>query len=373
MIPRVEPRHLAVPLLDVRRDAPVVLILDAVAGEPLVEDFEHGAGVAGQGGGCVLVGVHGCYVYVYEPYVRVLEGALGGGGEVGVAGSDPDHEVGLARGAVGGEVTGRSHGSEGTRVSVGHRALSGLRLRDGDARTFGEAQQLIRGLGVDRAASGHDQGAFGVADPIRRPLQKVRVRQRTPDVPHALLEELLGEVVRLGLHVLGQRERDRAGLGLIRQNPNRGERGGDQLLRPFYSVPVAAHGPEGVVYRERAVMRSFELLQDRVGAAGGEHVAGQEQHRQAVYGRQSGSGEHVGRAGADGGGAGEGGEAVVHRCVSGGGMYHSLFVAGLVVGEVIGVLLKSLADTGDVAVAEDAEGSGEQPALYAVALGVLLR
>ena len=53
-------------------------------------------------------------------------------------------------------------------------------------------------------------------------------------------------------------------------------------------------------------------------------------------------------------------------------MDHRLLVARLVVGELVPVLLERLSDAGDVAVSEDAEGTGEQALLHPVALDVLV-
>jgi len=48
-----------------------------------------------------------------------------------------------------------------------------------------------------------------------------------------------------------------------------------------------------------------------------------------------------------------------------------LLVAGLVVGQELGVLVQSLTDPGDVAMAENAKTGGEEPVLAAVPLHVL--
>ena len=53
-------------------------------------------------------------------------------------------------------------------------------------------------------------------------------------------------------------------------------------------------------------------------------------------------------------------------------MHHRLFVAALMIGEYVGVLLKRLPDPGDVAVPENAPASGEERRFHTVALDVLL-
>ncbi len=54
-------------------------------------------------------------------------------------------------------------------------------------------------------------------------------------------------------------------------------------------------------------------------------------------------------------------------------MHHPLLAARLVVGQQLGALVERLADSGDVAVAEDAEAAAEEPLLDPVALNVLGR
>ena len=75
--------------------------------------------------------------------------------------------------------------------------------------------------------------------------QRLGLGRRAAHVPHARLEERLGPVEGLGLHVLRQRERDRAGLGRVGQHPHRLERGRDELLGPLDAVEEARHRPEG--------------------------------------------------------------------------------------------------------------------------------
>ena len=52
-------------------------------------------------------------------------------------------------------------------------------------------------------------------------------------------------------------------------------------------------------------------------------------------------------------------------------VHHGLLVAGLVVGQVLPVFVERLADSGDVAVAENAEYGGDEPPFHAVALAEL--
>ncbi len=115
----------------------------------------------------------------------------------------------------------------------------------------------------------------------------------------------------------------------------------------------------------------LQLLQQRVGRAGGEVVAGQEQHGQPVDGGQGGAGDQVGRSRADGRRDGLRRETVELAGVSDGRVHHRLLVAALVVGHDVAVLDQRLADARHVAVPEDAPRAGDQPVPFAVACGVL--
>ena len=84
--------------------------------------------VAHEGEASVLVGVEVRDVHVDEAHVGVLEGCLGGGGEVRPAGAHADNEVGLGRHAVGGEGARRAYRAQSAGVVVGHRALASLGL-----------------------------------------------------------------------------------------------------------------------------------------------------------------------------------------------------------------------------------------------------
>jgi hypothetical protein len=197
-------------------------------------------------------------------------------------------------------------------------------------------------------------------------------------VPGPLGEELLGPVVRLGLYVLRQGEGDGAGGGRVGEDAHRGEGGGDQRLGPGDAVEVAGDGPQAVVDGDVARVGHFELLEDGVGGAGGEGVAGEEQDGQAVDGGQGGAGDEVGGARPDGGGDGVGGEAAALAGEAGGGVHHGLLTAALVEAEAAGplgpfggVLGEGLAEPGDVAVAEDGPDGRDQPLPLAVALAVL--
>ena len=189
------------------------------------------------------------------------------------------------------------------------------------------------------------------------------------------LEQLGGPVERLGLDVLGQRDRRRAGLGLVGQDAHRAEQRGGQLLRAMDPVEEPRHRPERVVDGHVRPERELELLEDGVRDARRERVARQQQDRQPVDRRERGAGDHVRRARPDRRRAGERREPVPHPGERGRGVDHRLLVAGLAIRQEsrrrqLG-LEQRLPHPGDVAVAEDPEAALDQAVARAVALGVL--
>ena len=135
---------------------------------------------------------------------------------------------------------------------------------------------------------------------------------------------------------------------------------GEQLLRADDAIEVARHWPQAVVGRHRAVLEVFDLLQHGVRRARDEHVAGQEQYRQAVDMRQRGRGDEVGRAGPDRGRARHHPAPHVRLGVGDRGVRHALLVVRAEGGQVAPMLVQRLADAGDVAVTEDGEDAAEQ-------------
>ena len=106
-----------------------------------------------------------------------------------------------------------------------------------------------------------------------------------------------------------------------------------QLLRAVDPVPEPRHRLERVD-ADVVDPRVLKLLRRRVRDPGGEEVAGQQQDRDAVDGGERSPGHHVGRAGADRGGAGEGRQPVPHPGKADRRVHHRLLVAGQVVLEV---------------------------------------
>ncbi|BDZ49675.1 hypothetical protein GCM10025867_19160 [Frondihabitans sucicola] len=178
-------------------------------------------------------------------------------------------------------------------------------------------------------------------------------------MPLARLEELEGDVDGLGLDVFGQGDRHGARLGGVGQHAQGSESDREELLGAVDAVEEARQRPERVGDLDARVVRLLDLLQDRVGHAGRERVAREQQDRQAVGRRQGGSGQQVRGTGPDGRGRGVGRAAAVQAGEADALVDHGLLVTRLVVGHETRLrvvdLLERLADAGDVAVPEDAE------------------
>ena len=147
---------------------------------------------------------------------------------------------------------------------------------------------------------------------------------------HALVEEARRIVIGLGLHVLAEGERHRPAFGRIGQDRDRPVERRHDLLGPRDAVEIARHRAEAVIGAHRSVAEVLDLLQNRIGPAVGEHVAGDQQHRQPIDMRDRGGGDHVGRARADRGGAGH--HPLAPRGLGEGdrGMRHRLLVVGAI-------------------------------------------
>ena len=186
------------------------------------------------------------------------------------------------------------------------------------------------------------------------------------------MEQLVGIIERLRLHVLRQAERDRARLGRRRQDAQRFRQRGDQLLGAVDAIPVFRDRPEAVVDRRVLRRRRLELLQHRRRPARREDVARQQQHRQTVDRGQRGAGNHVGRARADRTGARDRPPPVGHLGEADRRVHHRLLVPREVHGQPVSRLQERLADAGHVAVAENRRHAGEERLFHAVETRVLL-
>ena len=256
---------------------------------------------------------------------------------------------------------------------VRQRALARLGLRHGDPVRGGEAIERLGRLRVMHSAAGDHQWRFGVAQQIRRRRQFAGVRPDPADMPKSRGEKLFGIIERLRLHVLAQRQGHRAALRRIGQHRQRARQCREDLLGPRDAIEVARHRAEAVVRRYRAVAEALHLLQHRVGPARGEHVAWQQQHRQPVDMRHRRRGDHVGGARSDRRGAGHHPPSVHRLGVADRRQRHRLLVVRAIGRQVVAMRRQSLADAGNIAVAEDRPYAAEQRDRAAFAFGALRR
>ena len=371
--------HLGGPGLALGSDLGGVGLVDAVVGQLLGQGNERLAGVSHDHLGALLGGVEGRDIDVDEGDVGVLELRLRGRREVGVARAHTDDQVGLVGQVVARVAAGGADTAHGAGVIAVDGALTSLRVRHRDTGRGRECAQLLRGLGVDGAAAGDDEGTLGGADLGHRTLDGGALGRRTAHVPHALGEELDRPVVGLGLNVLGQGDRHGTGLGRVGQDAHAVQERGDQLLGTIDAVEEARDGTERVIDSHVERGRILELLEDRVRDAGRELVGGEDEDGQAVGRRGRGAGHHVQRAGADRRSRHPGLQAVRRLGECRGRVDGALLVAGHDVGHrvlALGgrdlILQQGLTDAGNVTVTEDAEGARDEAMFNTVTLGVLV-
>ena len=165
------------------------------------------------------------------------------------------------------------------------------------------------------------------------------------------------------MHILRQRQRDRAGIRGRGQDAHGCRQRGDQLLGTVDAIPVTRDRLEAIVDADILRVFAFDLLQDGRLNALGEDITRQQQDRYAIDRRHRRARDHIGRARSDGRGASEGRQAVFVLGISDGSQDLRLFVAALVVAEFGRVLFQRLTDAGHVAMAEDAPHAGEEGVL----------
>ena len=158
-----------------------------------------------------------------------------------------------------------------------------------------------------RSSRRRRRSAAGARRAAARPPRRARSgsARRAAHVPHAAREERLRPVERLGLDVLGQRQRHGAGLGRVGEHAHRGQ----QRATDSCSGRLMRSQKRETGLKQSLTDTSSEPG-PRAPAAPGSRRAWrrcrrQQQHRQAVDRRERRAGDHVGRAGADRGRAGD--------------------------------------------------------------------
>ena len=145
---------------------------------------------------------------------------------------------------------------------------------------FGELAKLIRRIGIKNAATGDDHRTLGTPDHVGNTLCLDLIGRGAADAPQFFVEKLFRIVIGLGLCVLAEGQCHRSGLRGIGHHLHGAGQGGQQVFGAGDAVEITADGAEAVVGGDRAVAEILNLLQHRVGAAGGEDVAWDQQHRE---------------------------------------------------------------------------------------------
>ena len=235
----------------------------------------------------------------------------------------------------------------------------------------GEIGQRGAGAGIFHAAAGDQHRTLRSLQRRHGVAQLRAIGLGRAGAPDALAEEAVGDLHRLRLHILGKGEGDGAAFHRVGQHAHRRRQRSQQLFGAHDPVEQARDGAETVIGRDGGIARHLDLLQHRVGAAAGEDVAGQEQHRQAVHMRQRRRRHHVGRTWPDRGRAGHHPPPRMRLGEGDGGMRHGLFVVRAESGQGAAMRVQRGAEARDIAMAEDGPDAAEQRHDAAVDLGLL--
>ena len=173
-------------------------------------------------------------------------------------------------------------------------------------------------------------------------------------------KKLSGIVVGFGLHVLAEGQRHGPAIGRIGQHGQRTLQRRHDLFGADDAVEIARHGPEAIVGRDRAVTPILQLLKHGIGTPAGEHVPGDEQHRQPVHMGDAGRGHHIGGAGSDRRRAGHHAAAPAGLGEGDGRIGHALFVMRPERRQAVLCTMQGLAHARDVAMTEDRPDAGEE-------------
>ena len=154
--------------------------------------------------------------------------------------------------------------------------LAGLGFGERDSKTFSKRLQGRVGARVFDPAAADDQRRALALHQCLRISQHRGCRQTPVDAVHAFLQEVIGVIVSLSLHVLGQSQGHGAGFGRVGQYAHGVNRGAHQLLGAVDPVPVLTHRLERIVGADAQVVELLDLLQHRVRLTAGVHIARQQ-------------------------------------------------------------------------------------------------
>ncbi len=278
-------------------------------------------------------------VDVQADQLRLRKQGVGPRREILQARADGQHHVRVRRQRVRGGRSGDADGAQLQRMVPRQGTFAGLGFRHGNAVPFGKRLQGGAGLAVQHAATGDDQGLFRVLQQQRRLFQLLLDGRHGAEAHGPRFEEIGRIIVGHRLHVLRQGQGHGTAGGRVRQGGNRARQGREQLLRIHDAVEIARQRFKSIVDGDAAVRAIFQLLQDGVRCARDKHVAGQQEHGQAVDVGQRGRRQQVGGAGTDGSGDGQHAQAHVGFRVGDGRVRHRLFIVGAVGGKLLAVLV----------------------------------
>ena len=332
--------------------------------------LQGGFSVANDHGSVHLTRVKGGNIDGNKPCAAVQ--LLGASGKVGQPGTDGNDQIRRPCNGVCRQIAGDAHAAQIHRMGGAAGALPRLRFRKGDLKGFTEFFQRRTGFGIADAAAADNHGPLACRNGLHQIVQVLPAGSRAADAVDAFFKEIVGEIVALPLRVLGKRHADRPGLSRVCQNPECLRKGGHQLLRAGDSIPEFAHGTQCVVGGDAGAVFLLKLLQYRVWLTHRKGIAGEKQQRNAVDGGAGSGGDHIGRAGADGGGAGDDPPAVVLPGKAGGRVGHALLIPTLINTQVAGVFVQRLPQAHHNSVAEDGEHAVHKFGFYAVQLYILI-
>ena len=135
----------------------------------------------------------------------MLENPFRGGGEVGIAGANPDHQVSLFRQQVSGQRSGLAHAAQVQRMIGNQRAFARLRLCERDLIAFGELPQRLARFGVLHPAAADNHRLALTGDQRQGIRQLCCHRQAAIQTVNPFLEEIVGIVPGFALYILRQR------------------------------------------------------------------------------------------------------------------------------------------------------------------------
>ena len=208
-------------------------------------------------------------------------------------------------------------------------------------------------LRINHATARHDHRLFRRPDRGNGRCQFLCIRLGPAEAPDFRREKAFGPVKGLGLHILAEGQRHRPGFGRVCHHPQRARQGCQQLFGPRDPVEIARYRAETVIRRDRAIPEHLDLLQHRVGRAVGKDIAGDQQHRNAVYVGKGGGCDHVQGTGADRCRHRHRPAALCGLGIGNGRMCHGLFVMPAPSRQHILDAMQRLADAGHIAMAED--------------------